>query len=94
VTFISIHSVIIYVVFFGACMRCTQLCSLNPGVTALSIQVVLHRLEVQELEKKLDEMTENFNVEQTKREISNTERLRVQRNIEELREAKEENCKF
>jgi hypothetical protein len=33
VTFISIHSVIIYVIFFGACMRCTRLCSLNPGVT-------------------------------------------------------------
>ena len=33
VTFISIHSVIIYVVFFGACMRCTRLCPLNPGVT-------------------------------------------------------------
>jgi hypothetical protein len=33
VTFIFIHSVIIYVVFFGACMRCTQLCHLNPGVT-------------------------------------------------------------
>jgi uncharacterized membrane protein YccF (DUF307 family) len=32
VTFISIHSVIIYVVFFGACMRCTRLCPLNPGV--------------------------------------------------------------
>jgi hypothetical protein len=32
-TFISIHSVIIYVVFFGACMRCTRLCSLKPGVT-------------------------------------------------------------
>jgi hypothetical protein len=31
VTFISIHSVIIYVVFFGACMRCTRLCSLKPG---------------------------------------------------------------
>jgi hypothetical protein len=30
-TFISIHYVIIYVVFFGACMRCTQLCSLKPG---------------------------------------------------------------
>jgi hypothetical protein len=30
-TFISIHSVIIYVVFFGACMRCTRLCSLKPG---------------------------------------------------------------
>jgi hypothetical protein len=33
VTFISIHSVIIYVVFFGACMRCIRLCPLNPGVT-------------------------------------------------------------
>jgi hypothetical protein len=32
VTFISIHSVIIYVVFFGACMRCTRLCPLMPGV--------------------------------------------------------------
>ena len=32
-TFISIHSVIIYVVFFGACMRCTRLCPLNLGVT-------------------------------------------------------------
>jgi hypothetical protein len=30
VTFISIHSVIIYVVFLGACMRCTRLCSLKP----------------------------------------------------------------
>jgi hypothetical protein len=29
--FIYIHSVIIYVVFFGACMRCTRLCSLKPG---------------------------------------------------------------
>jgi hypothetical protein len=33
VTFISIHSVIRYVVFFGACMRCTRLCPLNPGMT-------------------------------------------------------------
>jgi hypothetical protein len=33
VTFISIHSVIICVVFFGEYMRCTQLCPLNPGVT-------------------------------------------------------------
>ena len=33
VTFISIHSVIICVVFFGAYMRCTRLCPLNPGVT-------------------------------------------------------------
>jgi hypothetical protein len=34
VTFISIHYVIICVVSFGACMRCTRLCPLNPGVTA------------------------------------------------------------
>jgi hypothetical protein len=33
VTFISIHSVIIYVVFFGACMRCTRLCPLKSVVT-------------------------------------------------------------
>jgi hypothetical protein len=33
VTFISINSVIIYVVFFGACMRCTRLRPLNPSVT-------------------------------------------------------------
>jgi hypothetical protein len=32
VTFISIHSVIICVAFFGAYMRCTRLCPLNPGV--------------------------------------------------------------
>jgi hypothetical protein len=34
VTFISIHSVIICVVFFGAYMRCTRLWPLNPGVTS------------------------------------------------------------
>jgi hypothetical protein len=57
---------------------------------ALSIQVGLHRSEVQGLEKKLDEIIENFNVEQAKREICDSERLRVQKNVEELRQAKEE----
>jgi hypothetical protein len=33
VTFISIHSVIMCVVFFGTYMRCTRLYPLNPGVT-------------------------------------------------------------
>jgi hypothetical protein len=42
------------------------------------------------LEKKLDEVTKNFNAEQSKREISNTERSRVQKKVEELRQAKEE----
>jgi hypothetical protein len=45
---------------------------------ALSIQMGLHRSKVQGLEKKLDEITENFNVEQAKHEISDTEWLRVQ----------------
>jgi DNA repair exonuclease SbcCD ATPase subunit len=57
---------------------------------ALSIQVGLHRSEVVGLEKKLDEVTENFNMEQSKRETSDTERMRVQKNIKELRQAKEE----
>ena len=44
---------------------------------ALSIHVGLHISEVAGLEKKLDEVTKNFNIEQSKREISVTERLRV-----------------
>jgi hypothetical protein len=48
---------------------------------ALSIQARLQRFEVEGLEKKLDEITENFNVEQTEREISDTKRLRVQKNV-------------
>jgi hypothetical protein len=39
--------------------------------------VGLHRSEVAGLEKKPDEITENFNVKQTKREISDTEQMRV-----------------
>jgi hypothetical protein len=42
-------------------------------------QVELHRSEVQKLEKKHAEVIENFNVEQTKHEISYLERLRVQK---------------
>jgi hypothetical protein len=37
---------------------------------ALSTQVELHRSEVQKLEKKLAEVTKNFNAEQTKHEIT------------------------
>jgi hypothetical protein len=52
--------------------------------------VELHTSEVQGMEKKLDEITKKFNVEQAKRAISNTRRLRVQKNVEELRQVKEE----
>ena len=40
-TFISMHSVIICVVFSGACMRCTRLCSLKPGVTEVVSEEML-----------------------------------------------------
>jgi succinylglutamate desuccinylase len=49
---------------------------------ALSAQVELHKSNVTRLEKKLDEVTENFNVEQAKREISDTKRSTVQKNVE------------
>jgi predicted RNase H-like nuclease (RuvC/YqgF family) len=57
---------------------------------ALSVQVELHKSKVMKLEKKLDEVTKNFNVEQSKHEISDTKRSRIQKNVEELRQAKEE----
>jgi DNA mismatch repair ATPase MutS len=57
---------------------------------ALSAQVELHKSEVIRLEKKLDEVIENFNVEQAKHEIFDMERSRVQKNVEELRQGKEE----
>jgi hypothetical protein len=53
VTFISIHSVIICVVFFGAYMRCTRLCPLNPGVTATHLMPY-------ELAKKFDRLSLGF----------------------------------
>jgi chromosome segregation ATPase len=56
----------------------------------LFAQVELHKPEVLRLEKKLDEVNENFEVEKAKREISEIERNRVQKNIEELRQSKEE----
>jgi hypothetical protein len=49
-TFISIHSVIIYVVFFGACMRCTRLCSLKPGVTVIQETQAFTHIPLQEQE--------------------------------------------
>ena len=61
----------------------------EPGY-ALSVQVELHKSEVTELDKNLNEVTKNFNVEQSKREIFDTEQSKVQKKIEELRQAKEE----
>jgi hypothetical protein len=57
---------------------------------ALSAQVELHKSEVLRLEKKLDEVNENLEVEKAKHKIVEIEHNRVQRNIEELRQSKEE----
>jgi hypothetical protein len=48
-----------------------------------------HKAEVKDLKKKLAEMNENFKVAKVKQEISEMERSRVQKNVEELRDAKE-----
>jgi hypothetical protein len=47
---------------------------LKSSEAKLSAQVEVHKVEVQELEKKFAEVTEYFNVELTKREISDIER--------------------
>jgi hypothetical protein len=48
-----------------------------------------HKTEVEDLKKKLAEMNEHFEVAKAKQEISEMERSRVQKNIEELQDAKE-----
>jgi hypothetical protein len=63
---------------------------LKSSEAKLSAQAEVHKAKVQELENKLAEATKIFNVELTKREISDIERARVQKNVEELRQAKEE----
>jgi septation ring formation regulator EzrA len=48
-----------------------------------------HKAEVKDLKKKLAEMNENFEVAKAKQEISEMERSRVQKTVEELRDTKE-----
>jgi predicted RNase H-like nuclease (RuvC/YqgF family) len=62
---------------------------LKSSEAKLSAQAEVHKAEVQELEKKVAEATENFHVELTKHEISDIKCARVQKNVEELREARE-----
>jgi hypothetical protein len=55
----------------------------------LNAQAEAHKAEVEDLKKKLAEMNENFEVAKAKQEISEMERARVQKNIEELWDSKE-----
>jgi hypothetical protein len=62
---------------------------LKSSEAKLSAQAEAHKAKVQEIEKKVAEATENFNVELIKHEISEIERSRAQRKVDELRAAKE-----
>jgi hypothetical protein len=55
----------------------------------LSTQVKAHNAEVEDLKKKLVEISEKFEVTKAKHEITEIERLRVQKNVDELRDSKE-----
>jgi hypothetical protein len=62
---------------------------LKASEAKLNAQAEAHKAEVENLKKKLVEMNENFEVAKAKQEISEIERARVQKNIEELRDSKE-----
>ena len=62
---------------------------LKTSEAKLNAQAEAHKVEVEDLQKKLVEINENFEVAKAKQEISEMERARVQKNIEELRESKE-----
>jgi hypothetical protein len=62
---------------------------LKSSEAKLSAQAEAHKAEVEELENKVAEATENFNVDLTKHEICEIQRSREQRNVDELRAAKE-----
>jgi hypothetical protein len=62
---------------------------LKTSEAQLNAQAEAHKAEVEDLKKKLAEMNEDFEVAKAKQEISEMERARVQKNIEELRDSKE-----
>jgi DNA mismatch repair ATPase MutS len=61
---------------------------LKSSEARLSAQAEAHEVEMQELKKKVDEATKNFNVEVVKHKICEIERSRAQKNVDELRAAK------
>ena len=62
---------------------------LKTSEAKLSAQAEAHKAEVEDLKKKLAEMNENFEVANAKHEISEIERLRMQKNVDELHDSKE-----
>jgi hypothetical protein len=62
---------------------------LKSSEAKLFAQVKAHEAEVQEPKRKIAKATENFEVEVMKHEICEIERSRAQKNVDELRAAKE-----
>jgi hypothetical protein len=60
---------------------------LRSSEAKLTAQVEAHKVEVEDL-KKIAETSEKFEVAMAKHETSEIERLRVQKNVEELRDSK------
>jgi len=61
---------------------------LKTSEAKLSAQAEAHKAKVEDLKKKLAEMSKKFEVAMAKHEISEIERLRVQKNVEGLRDSK------
>jgi predicted nuclease with TOPRIM domain len=55
----------------------------------LNAQAEAYKTEVEDLKKKLVEINENFEVAKAKQKISEMERSRVEKNVEELRNSKD-----
>jgi hypothetical protein len=62
---------------------------LKTSEAKLSAQAKAHKAEAEDLKKKLAEMNEKFEVANAEHEISEIERLWVQKNVEELYDSKE-----
>jgi hypothetical protein len=62
---------------------------LKASEVKLSAQTEAHKAEVEGLKKKLAEVNENFEVTKAMQKISEMERSRVQKNVEEIWDSKE-----
>jgi hypothetical protein len=54
-----------------------------------NVQSEAHKAEVENLQKKLAEANENFELVKVKQEISEWSNVRLEKNVEDLRESKE-----
>ena len=62
---------------------------LKASEARLDAQTEAHKVEIENLKKQLAETSEKFEVAMVKHEISETEKSRAQKNVEELRNCKE-----